>query len=385
MSIGGGRSRIVSARRSAVMPRGGAFSGLTLDKLAAPVIAAALADAGVAPQELDHVILGNALYGGGNPARYVALGSGVPDHVPALSIDTQCCSGLDAILLAGRLVEAGAARIILAGGVESYSRAPQRLARPVDPNGDFVAYDRPPFSPFKEQDPDMIAAAAGLARDLSISADRQAAFTVLSHEKAIATRRSGGHLAELVPVAGHDDVDSYARAVSARMIARSPAVPKAGAVSLKAATVAPEADAAAVVVVMNAEEAARHGHAHSLEILDGVQTGCSPAQPAFGGIAAAEALFRRGHFSPEDVCQVEVMEAFAVQVLATIDALRLDPVLVNPGGGALARGHPIGASGAILAVRLFHDLRERAPGSKGLTVIAAAGGLGSAAGFAALK
>ena len=124
---------ILAARRTAVVPRGGAFARLSLEELAAPVIAAVLADAALPPEAVDEVIAANALGAGGNPARRVALLAGLPERVAGLTIDRQCVGGLDAILLARALVDSGAARVVLAGGVESYSRRPLRLR--TDPEG----------------------------------------------------------------------------------------------------------------------------------------------------------------------------------------------------------------------------------------------------------
>ena len=121
-------ARLIAARRTAVVPRGGAFARLSLEDLAAPVIAACLADAGISPDAVDEVILSNALGTGGNPARRVALAAGLMERVAGLTIDRQCAGGLDAILLARALVDSGAADVVLAGGVESYSRRPLRLA-----------------------------------------------------------------------------------------------------------------------------------------------------------------------------------------------------------------------------------------------------------------
>src|SRR5690606_22316959 len=146
----------------AVVPRGGAFAGLEVDALAAPVITACLDAAGLQADRVDDLLLGNALYGGGNPARRVGLFAGLPQRVPGITLDRQCTSGLDAVLLAARLVESGAADCVVAGGVESFSRAPIRMRRPVAPDELPAAYARPPFTPWPERDPEMAEAAADL-------------------------------------------------------------------------------------------------------------------------------------------------------------------------------------------------------------------------------
>ncbi|MCV0429060.1 MAG: thiolase family protein, partial [Roseibium sp.] len=126
---------IIAARRTPVAPRGGDLSAYQADELAAPVLAALVRDTGLSGNQVDHVILGNALYAGGNPARLAALRAGLPQSVPAMTLDTQCCSGLDAILQGVRLIESGAADCVLAGGAESFSRAPIRMHRPLDRQG----------------------------------------------------------------------------------------------------------------------------------------------------------------------------------------------------------------------------------------------------------
>ena len=141
---------ILSARRSAVVPHGGAFARLQIEALAAPVVQAVLADAGLA--EADELIAANALGAGGNPARRVALAAGLPERVAGLTIDRQCAGGLDAILLAAALVDSGAARVVVAGGVESWSRRPLRLATDPD-GGPPLPYDAPPFTPWPDRDP----------------------------------------------------------------------------------------------------------------------------------------------------------------------------------------------------------------------------------------
>ena len=362
------RAFISSARRTAVAPRRGAFNAVEAHDLAAPVLRACLDDAGITPDAADHVILGNALSGGGNVARLTALAAGLPDGVPALTIDTQCCSGLDAIILATRLVEAGAADVVLAGGVESWSRAPLRARRPKAADEAPAFYERPAFAPFPERDPDMIEAVAELARQRGISRETQNGFAIDSHEKALAARARLA--AEIVPVAGLDH-DAFTRTLSPKLCARAPVLAGDGETAIDATGVAVEADAAAVVLVVSERRAAGGG----IAILDGLSIGGAPEQPAMALVPAVERLLARHQGTP---AVIELMEAFAAQALANIDALDLDPTHINLGGGALARGHPIGASGAILAVRLFHELKARPEGTRGLAAIAAAGGLGSA-------
>jgi len=355
-------AHLIAARRTAVVPRGGAFARLSIEDLAAPVLLACLADAGFSTDRVDEVILSNALGAGGNPARRVALAAGLPEHVAGLTVDRQCAGGLDAILLARAMVDSGAADVVLAGGVESYSRRPLRLA--TDPDGGApVAYDQSPFTPWPDRDPRMADAAEALAQRLGISRERQEAWAVASHAKAL----QADHSAEIVPVAGVTR-DAFARRLTPGLLARAPVVSG----SVTAATAAVAADAAAVCLVVSDRVAKGWvAKGRGMAILGGATVGANPVEP---GLAPLAAIARVWDGTP--LAMVEVMEAYAVQAIAVVEGAAFDPALVNPGGGALARGHPIGASGAILAVRLFHDLRQG--GGRGLATIASAGGIGTA-------
>lgn len=346
---------IIAARRSAVVPQGGAFARLSIEQLGAPVLLACLASAGIDPAQVDEVIVANALGAGGNPARRIALAAGLPDRVAGLTIDRQCAGGLDAILLARALVASGAARLVVAGGVESFSRRPLRLRTDPD-GGPPVAYDQAPFTPWADRDPDMGQAAADLAQRLGISRRAQEEWAVASHARA----RAADHGAEIVDLLGQGR-DAFARALTPAIAARSKTI--AGSVSVASTAVA--ADGAAFVVV------ADRPLPRCLRIVAGATLGADPLQP---GLSPLPAIAQVMLHCPGALRVAEVMEAYAVQAIACVQGAGLDPAIVNPGGGALARGHPIGASGAILAVRLFHQLHR----GHGLATIAAAGGIGSA-------
>lgn len=365
-----GEPLIVAARRTPVAPRGGALSRLSLHDLAAPCLRAVLADLGASADTVDDVILGNALGGGGNPARMAALAAGLPRGVPAMSVDTQCCAGLDAVLLAASRVKTEEAAMVLAGGVESFSRSPIRMVRPLVVGESPVAYDRPPFSPFAESDPDMAAAAADLARELGLSRAAQEAWARASHEKA----NAAGPSRAVLPIAGLA-ADAFGRRLTAALCARLPLVAGDAAHGLTAATIAVEADAAATVLVASADRARALGATHALRILAQSRKGGDPAMPALVPIEAAKDALLRSQVAIADLAAVEIMEAFAVQAMAFVSALAIPEALVNRHGGALSRGHPIAASGAILLADLFHRL---APGETALVAIAAAGGLASA-------
>lgn len=366
---------IVAARRTAVVVRGGAFAGIEAVDLADASIRAVLDDARLSPPDIDEVILGNALYGGGNPARVAALKAAIPATVPASTIDTQCCAGLDAILLAAARIKAGEADAIVAGGVDGFSRAPIRSRRPRLPDEIAQPYDRPPFTPWPERDPDMIPAAAALAAEWDITRAAQEAFAIESHRKALAR---GAPVPEFVSVCGQM-ADPFARRLTAGLCARLPVLAGSPTHGVTAATVAVEADAAAAVLLVSERALASvRLPSRVIRIAGAARTGGDPERPGLAPIEAARAALRYAGLSTSAVSVAEIMEAFAVQAMACIRALDLDPVRVNPGGGGLARGHPIGASGAIAVVRAWHELQTMGSTAAGLAAIAAAGGLGSA-------
>ncbi len=355
---------ITAAFRSPVAPRGGALARLHAHDLAAPLVGPCLAAGGIETDLVDELILSNVLGEGGNPARLAALAAGLPERVAGLTIDRQCAGGLDAILLAAALVESGQAAAVLAGGSESYSRRPLRLR--TDPSGGGpVAYDQARFTPWPDRDPDMAEAAATLAERLGITRAEQEAWAVASHAKALAARER--LWAEIVPLAGQTD-DAFTRRLTAATAARAQSI----AGSITAATAAVAADGAALCLVVSDRLMRRAPRA--LRILGGITLGARPEEPGLAPIPAIAACLAKCGVTPQQIAQAEIMEAYAVQAMACISGAGLDPGRVNPNGGALARGHPVGASGAILATRLFHDLG----GGIGLAAIAAAGGIGSA-------
>ena len=362
------RALILAACRSPVAPRGGALAHLSLPELAAPVLRATLAQAGIAPDAVGEVICSTALGPGGNPARSIALASGLPETVAGLSIDRQCAGGLDALALARQMVLSGAAEVVVAGGVESYSRQPLRYRTFADGRPPEV-YTQAPFTPWPERDPDMTEAAAALARMQGITGAAQNAWAIESHAKALEHPPSA---AELVPLAGLDH-DAFARRLTPALCRRA----KVLAGDITAANAAVAADAAAFCVIVSDRVAAQLS-GPQVEIVATATKGGRPEEPGLAPLVAIADVFKQAGIGSEDLSVAEIMEAYAVQAIACVDGANLSPKIVNCGGGALARGHPIGASGAINAVRLFHELVAREEGT-GLAAIAAAGGIGAAA------
>ncbi len=357
-------SVIVSAYRTAVVPRGGAFAAFDIHDLAAPVIERLLHSTNVAADQVGEIIVSNAIGEGGNPARRVALAAGLAETVGGLSIDRQCAGGLDALLLADTMIRAGLQDIVIAGGVESYSRRPIRArvfgdGRPPEP------YDQAPFTPWMDRDPLMANAAEALAQELGISREDQDIYAVQSHAKALASEPSG----EIVAIAGQER-DPFARALSETHCRRAKVIDG----TITAANTAVAADAAAFCLVMSEARAASLGLG-GMRITKGLTLGGRPDLPGLAPVAAIERVLAETGLRPDQIDRAEIMEAYAVQAIACIQGAGLAQECVNRNGGALARGHPIGASGAILAVRLLHDLEQ---GEIGLAAIAAAGGLGTA-------
>ena len=375
-----GSALILACGRSPVVPCGGALKGYSPHTLAAPVVRDVVRRAGLQLLDIDAVVVGNAMGAGGNPARMVALEAGLSDHCAALSVDTQCCSGLDAITLACGLIASGQASVVIAGGVEAWSRAPLRLHRPLQ-NGDTpVPYDRPAFAPDPARDPDLIWAAALHAAQQGYSRSEQDAYSVLSHQRALA------HRADIQPeLTAYAEVsaDANPRAVDLRRAARYPALfpdlpPSAVDCGVSALGVSARADGAAFVVLATEEACARLQVRATWRWVAACTMGAAPEAPMLAAARAARCCMQRAgieHISALDL--IELHDAFAVQGLSFCRDLDCDPQRINLRGGGLARGHPIGASGAIALVRLLSDLKSG--GALGMTAVAGAGGLGSAA------
>ena len=366
---------VASAKRSPIAPAGGILAELELHEIAAPVMNACLDEAGCPTDLVDEVILGNALYAGGNPARMAVLAAGFSETVPGLTIDRQCAGGLDAVVLAKCLVESGAADVVLAGGAESHSRRPERRARPPE-GGDPIPYERPPFAPFPDRDPDLHMAADRLASELGISRKRQDSWSIGSHQKACAA--SDRLAREIVALGPNGQArDTFTRVLTMETCGRAPVL--AGSITRANASVS--ADAAAFLLVVEEHMLSRLGSHNAVRISRAVTLGGAPELPGLAPVAAINTLLETcGPKSSDmsDMVACEIMEAYAAQAIACVDLAGLNPDRVNLGGGSLARGHPIGASGAVLAVRLFHELGCASPEGPGLAAIASAGGIGTA-------
>ena len=381
------RAVVVAARRTPIATVGRGLSGVTVDQLAAPVLRAIVGDVralGIGG-DVDDVVLGNCMGPGGNIARVTALAAGLGESVPGVTIDRQCGSGLAAIVQAGQAVRSGDAGLVLAGGVESASTAPLRAHRVG--TGKTRPYARAPFTPPEFGDPDMGVAADALAAAGNVSRERQDAYAAASHAKALDARAAGRFDAELVPV-GDMTHDDRARPIAESTLARLPAAFVPGG-SVTAGNSCPNSDGAGVVAVV--AEQFRAG-APGLRLVAGAVVACDPRLPGWGPVPAVERVLELSGVGLADVAAVEIVEAFAGQVLAVTDALGLDSLgrdaaRVCADGGALALGHPWGATGAVVVVRLFSRLvRAGAPaGTLGLATAAVGGGMGVATLFEVVR
>lgn len=377
---------IIAARRTPLCRAGGALKGLRAHELLAPVLRSLLADAGagLGPESVADVVIGNAVGGGGNVARLAALEAGLPVTVPGITVDRQCGSGLDAIVLASRLVAAGGNPLYLAGGVESISTAPLRAHRNADGTPDY--YSRAQFAPLSLGDPDMGVAAENVAAHYGVSREQQDTFALRSHRRALAAAAAGRFDAELVPLAAGPGAsvgadDGPRSSLGPALMARFPPVFARGG-TVTAGNSCSDADGAAAVVITSVQRARHLGAADGLLVLGTDTAGVSPQLLGIGAAASAQRLLAAHGLTAADVGLVEFNEAFASQTLACFDQLGIDPERANLDGGALALGHAYGASGAVLVTRLLAQARSsREQGQLALAMISIAGGMGTAALF----
>lgn len=370
----------MTARRTAIGTAGHGFANLGTTELAAPLLAEAIALTASLQLPVDDVILGNCLGAGGDVARVATLAAGLGVDIPAVTVDRQCGSGLDAVLQAAARVRSGDAQLVLAGGVESASTAPWRSWPPV---GDAapVRYTRAPFAPTGFPDPDMGAAADELARRAGISRMRQDEYACRSHALAARSAANGVFDGEILGVGGLLKDQRPRSGMSVERLTRlRPTFTADGTAT--AGNSCGVSDGAAVVSVTTAERARRVG-LPSFAILGAAVAGCDPAVPgaaielATRKLLQQRAIAERG-VTAQDIGVVELTEAFASVALAAIDGLGLDEDLVCSDGGAIGLGHPWGASGAVLLVRLVARMsRSDGPGL-GLAACAIGGGQGIA-------
>ncbi|GAA0637488.1 acetyl-CoA C-acetyltransferase [Halomonas beimenensis] len=381
---------IVAARRTAVGAFGGSLAGIPASDLGAHVIKDILASTGVAPDQVDEVLLGQVLTAGvgQNPARQASIKAGLPEGVPAMTINKVCGSGLKALHLATQAIRCGDAELILAGGQENMSLAPHVLphSRTGQRMGDWKALDTMVHDGLWDafNDYHMGITAENLAEKYGITREQMDEFAAGSQQKAAAAIREGKFKGQIVPVEIPQrkgdplvfDTDENPREVTAEKLGgMRPAFKKDGTVT--AGNASSINDGAAVVMICSAEKAQALG----LEPLARIKAYSNAAvDPAIMGIGPAPATRRcleKAGWSLDDLELIEANEAFAAQALAVNKELGWDADRINVNGGAIALGHPIGASGCRILVTLVHEMIAR-DAKKGLATLCIGGGQGVA-------
>ncbi len=380
---------IVSAARTPVGSFNGALSGLSAHALGSAAIAGALDRAGVAAADVNEVILGQVLQAGAGqgPARQAAIHAGVAAEAPAWSLNQLCGSGLRAVALGAQQITDGAARVVVAGGQESMSQAPHaQYLRGGQKMGDLAFVDTmikdglwDAFHGYH-----MGQTAENIAARWQITREDQDRFAVTSQNRAEAAQKAGRFAAEIVPVTlkGRKgdtvvDQDEYIRhgATLDSVSGLRPAFTKDGSVT--AANASGINDGAAALVLMSATEAKARGLTPLARIASWAQAGVEPEIMGTGPIPATRRALERAGWSVADLDLVESNEAFAAQALCVVRELGLDPDKVNVNGGAIAIGHPIGASGARILTTLLHEM-QRSGSARGLATLCVGGGMGVA-------
>ncbi|MET8099420.1 acetyl-CoA C-acyltransferase [Streptomyces sp. NPDC005236] len=382
-----------AARRTPIGKLRGALSSVRPDDLAAGVIRALVAEVPTLdPARVDDVYWGAANQAGEdnrNVARMAALLAGLPDSVPGATVNRLCASGLEAITTAARAIASGEADIVLAGGSESMSRAPFVLPRPDEalPHRIETVDTRLGWRLVNPAMKDlhgvlsMGETAEEVAERYGVSRERQDAFALRSHQRAADARKNGYFDTELLPVERPDgvivDSDECVREdTSLDKLARLKPVFRAGG-TVTAGNASPMNDGAAGVLLVSEEALNELGLESLGRYVAGASAGVEPDVMGIGPVPATRKALGRAGWAVADIQEAEFNEAFAAQALACVDRLGIDPDLVNPTGGAIALGHPLGASGARILTTLLHRMR-RTGAERGLATMCVGVGQGSA-------
>ncbi|MDO5754474.1 acetyl-CoA C-acyltransferase [Arthrobacter sp.] len=393
---------LVGGVRTPVGRYGGALSTIRPDDLAALVVRELVARTGVDPAMVDEVILGNANGAGEenrNVARMAWLLAGFPDTVPGITVNRLCASGMSAITMASHMIKAGAADLVVAGGVESMSRAPWVMAKPekafAKPGASFDTsigwrFTNPNFlsgelSRDGKMTFSMTETAEEVARRYKTSREDCDAFSVRSHELALAAIAAGRLREEIVPVTVHgrkadtviSDDEGPRPGTTMDVLAGLRPVVKGGTV-VTAGNSSTLNDGASAILVASEAALQKYGLTPRARIIDGAAAGLAPEIMGMGPVAATAKVLQRQGRSVGELATVELNEAFASQSLASIRELGLDPGTVNLDGGAIALGHPLGSSGSRLVVTLLGRLERESPGGLGLATMCIGVGQGAA-------
>ena len=382
---------IVSAVRTPVGKFGGALAKVPATQLGATVIKEALARAKVSPDQVGEVIMGQVLTAGSgqNPARQAMMAAGVAKETPALTINAVCGSGLKAVMLAAQAVATGDSEIVVAGGQENMSASPHVLpgSRDGQRMGDWKMVDTMIVDGLWDvyNKYHMGITAENVAKQEGISREQQDALALGSQQKAAAAQAAGKFKDEIVPVSipqrkgdpiVFDQDEFINKKTNAEALAGlKPAFDKAGSVT--AGNASGINDGAAAVVVMTAKKAASLGLKPLARIVSYATSGLDPATMGLGPVPATQKALKRAGWAVGDVDLFELNEAFAAQACAVNKLLGVDPKKVNVNGGAIAIGHPIGASGCRILVSLLYEM-QRSGARKGVAGLCIGGGMGVA-------
>lgn len=382
---------IVSAVRTAIGSFNGSLKDVSAVELGATVIRGALEKAGVKPEQVDEVILGNVLQAGlgQNPARQAALRAGLPDSVSAMTINKVCGSGLKAVHLATQAIFTGDAEVIVAGGMENMSQAPYilRNARNGFRMGDQQLVDSMIVDGLwcALNDYHMGITAENLCAKYGISREEQDQFSAWSQEKAVRAIEEGKFTEEIVPVEipqrkGEPivfSIDEHPKKGTTveKLGTLRPAFKKEGSVT--AGNSSGINDGAAALIVMSKEKAEQLGLKPLVSVKGNASAGVDPSIMGIGPVRAVKKALEKSSLSLEDIELIEANEAFAAQSLAVDRELHFNKEILNVNGGAIALGHPIGASGARILVSLIHEMKRR-EAKLGLATLCIGGGQGVA-------
>ena len=377
---------IVSAVRTAIGRQGSALAGVPAHVLGAEVIKEAVKRANINPEMVDDVIFGNVLSGGGNIARLTALQTGLSIDLPGLTVDRQCGSGLNAINLAAQAIRAGDGDIYIAGGTESMSRAPYLMDRPEKPFSPVPpSFRKSQLSPKEIGDPPMGITAENLVEKYQITREEQDQFALQSQQRMAIAMEEGRFDEQIVPISipvkkGEPiifKVDEHPRPQTTyeALAKLQPAFLKGGTVT--AGNSSGLNDAASALVIMSREKAEELNLTPLAVIRAFAVAGVDPNIMGIGPVPAVKKVLQKSGYSLHDIDVIEINEAFAAQVLACNRELEMDLNKVNINGGAIAHGHPLGATGAILVTKAIYELK-RSAGKYALITACIGGGQGIA-------
>jgi len=382
---------IVAAVRTAIGTFGGSLSNIPAHELGAKVITGVLDRAGIKPEQIDEVIFGQVLTAGSgqNPARQAAVAAGIPYTTPCMTINKVCGSGLKSIHLAAQAIKCGDADIIVAGGQENMSLSPHVLPRSRNgvKMGDWNMEDSMILDGLWDafNNYHMGVTAENISKKFNISREEQDEFSARSQQKCEAARNSGKFKDEIIPVEIPQrkgdpvifDADEFPRegVTADKLSGMRPAFDKDGTVT--AANASGINDGAAAVIVMSESRAKELGLEPLATIKAYANAGVDPAIMGTGPIPATQKCLSKAGWSIDDLDLIEANEAFAVQAISVNKELGWDTEKVNVNGGAIALGHPIGASGCRVLVTLLHEMKRR-DAKKGLATLCIGGGLGVA-------